>query len=233
MTDKPILYLVNTNYHGDHTFGNYAFPADTKVVAQRLTAEAMRGFEHEKEFLLQTVNGDRSVYADVKLRLPDVVFEESLSLDLGGRVVELYHFGPGNTAGDTVVYVPEVKTAWTGNLVLGAGTIPWAIDGNTEGYLETITKLAATLDIETIVPGHILMASGDTLATYESYLRDHVASVKRAIRLGRTAEQTLVDLPLSEVYLPPADSPLAELRPIMQGFHRWNVKKTYQELATR
>jgi len=42
VTDKPIIYLVNTNYHGDHTFGNYAFPAETKVVAHRKTAEAMQ-----------------------------------------------------------------------------------------------------------------------------------------------------------------------------------------------
>ena len=34
--DKPILYLVNTNYHGDHTFGNYAFPEDTRIVAHQL-----------------------------------------------------------------------------------------------------------------------------------------------------------------------------------------------------
>ncbi len=37
VTDKPNLYLVNTNYHGDHTFGNYAFPTETKIVAQRET----------------------------------------------------------------------------------------------------------------------------------------------------------------------------------------------------
>ena len=98
VTDKPILYLVNTNYHGDHTFGNYAFPADTTIVAHRKTAEAMRNFEHEKEFLLMTVNGDRSVYADVRLRLPDVTFEKFMRIDLGGRVVELHHFGQGNTA---------------------------------------------------------------------------------------------------------------------------------------
>src|SRR5690348_6973975 len=58
VTQKPILYLVNTNYHGDHTFGNYAFPANTLVVAQRRTAERMRDFEQEKAFLLQTVNND-------------------------------------------------------------------------------------------------------------------------------------------------------------------------------
>src|SRR2546425_4433241 len=48
VTQKPILYVVNTNYRGDHTFGNYAFPADTLVVAQRRAAERMHDFEHEK-----------------------------------------------------------------------------------------------------------------------------------------------------------------------------------------
>ncbi|MGH7563619.1 MAG: MBL fold metallo-hydrolase, partial [Gemmatimonadota bacterium] len=121
VTDKPILYLVNTNYHGDHTFGNFAFPAETRIVAHRATAERMQDFEAEKEFLLAAVNGDRSVYGDVQLRLPDIVFDDSLRLDLGGRVVDLYHFGPGNTPGDAVVYVPEARVAWTGNLVLGVG----------------------------------------------------------------------------------------------------------------
>jgi Metallo-beta-lactamase superfamily len=42
VTNKPILYVVNTNYHGDHTFGNYAFPQETLIVAQQKTAESMR-----------------------------------------------------------------------------------------------------------------------------------------------------------------------------------------------
>ncbi|MEE8502689.1 MAG: MBL fold metallo-hydrolase [Kiloniellales bacterium] len=230
VTDKPILYLVNTNAHGDHTFGNYAFPAETKIVAHRKTAEAMRHFEEEKATLLAAVNGDRSVFADVQLRLPDVTFEESLRIDLGGRVVELHHFGHGNTPGDTVVYVPEAKAAWTGNLILGAATIPWAIEGDTQAYLRTLAELSATLDIETIIPGHVLTASGDILGTYLRYLSQHINAVQGAIRSGKTLEQTLKSLPLDEAYLPPADSPLARVRPVMQGFHLWNVKKTYLEL---
>ena len=231
VTDKPILYLVNTNYHGDHTFGNYAFPAQTKIVAHRKTAEAMRDFEQEKAALLPTVNGDAAVFADVKLRLPDVTFEDTLRLDLGGRVVELYHFGQGNTPGDTVVYVPEVKTAWTGNLILGAWSIPWAIEGDTPAYLETLARMAARLDIETIVGGHILMTSGETLNTYQRYLSGHINAVEDAIGDGQTLDQTLDSLPLDESYLPPADSPLAQARPVFQGFHLWNVKKTYLELT--
>ncbi len=230
VTDKPILYLVNTNYHGDHTFGNYAFPAETKIVAHRKTAEAMRDFEQEKALMLLTVNGNAAVIDDVRLRLPDVTFEQSLRLDLGGRVVELHHFGQGNTAGDTVVYVPEAKVAWTGNLILGAGSIPWAIEGKTRAYLETVARLAARLDIETIVGGHILVTSGETLGAYLEYLNWHIQSVQRALDAGKTLEQTLASLPLDEAYLPPKDSPLAGVRPFMQGAHLWNVKRSYQEL---
>ena len=233
VTDKPILYLVNTNYHGDHTFGNYAFPAETKIVAHRKTAEAMQDFDREKALLLLAVNGNAAVFDDVRLRLPDVTFEESLRLDLGGRVVELHHFGHGNTAGDTVVYVPEAKAAWTGNLILGAGSIPWAIEGKTQAYLETIARMAARLDIETIVGGHVLMTSGDALGAYLDYLSGHIKSVQRALGAGKTLAQTLASLPLDEIYLPPLDSPLAVARPLMQGFHLWNVKKTYEELKAR
>ncbi len=233
VTDKPILYLVNTNYHGDHTFGNYAFPAETKIVAQRETAAAMRDFEQEKTLLLPTVNGNAAVFDGVRLRLPDVTFEQFLSLDLGGRVVELYHFGRGNTAGDTVVYVPEAKAAWTGNLILGAGSIPWAIEGNTQAYLETVARVAARLDIETIVGGHILTTPGETLSVYLDYLSGHIKSVRSALGAGKTLEQTLASLPLDEAYLPPAESPLAAVRPVMQGLHLWNVKRTYQELKAK
>ena len=233
VTDKPILYLVNTNYHGDHTFGNYAFPAATMIVAHRKTAEAMRDFDREKALLLPTVNGNAAVLDGVRLRLPDVTFEKSLRLDLGGRVVELHHLGHGNTPGDTVVYLPEAKVAWTGNLVLGAGSIPWAIEGKTQAYLETIASMAARLDVETIVGGHILITSGDTLGSYLDYLSGHIKSVQRALGAGKTLAQTLASLPLDEAYLPPVESPLAVARPLMQGFHLWNVKKTYRELKVQ
>jgi cyclase len=229
VTDKPILYLVNTNYHGDHTFGNYAFPAETTIIAHSKTAEAMRDFEGEKALLLPAVGGDRSVFGDVRLRLPDLTFEDSMHVDLGDRVVDLLHFGHGNTPGDTVVYEPTEKVAWTGNLILGEGSIPWAIDGHTRAYRDTIERFSK-LDVELIIPGHILTSSSETTDKYIRYLDDHISSIEAAVRSGLTLEQTLAALPLDEFFLPPSDSPLSDLRPIMQGLHRWNVKKTWLEL---
>ena len=225
VTAKPILYLVNTNYHGDHTFGNYAFPADTRIVAHRATAERMREFEAEKEFLLATVNGDRSVYADAELRLPDTVFDDSLRLDLGGRVVELHHFGPGNTPGDAVVLAPEARVAWTGNLVLGTG-VPFLIEGGAETYLRTIERFADALDVETIVPGHGPIVKPEVLGAYRRYLGDLVSAMAVSPP-GESVESALSRFPLAPAYLPPGiDEPT---RAFIEGLHVFNVWRVLEE----
>ncbi len=180
------LYVVNTNYHGDHTFGNYAFPPETLIVAQQKTAEIMRDFEREKQLLLPTVGNDPTVFGDVRLRLPDVVLDEYLELDLGGRVVELHHFGHGNTPGDTVVFVPEARVAWTGNLILGEGTIPFLIEGGAGAYLETMAKFTHTLEVGSIVPGHGLLTSGAILGRYLPYLSELIESVGKLSGPART-----------------------------------------------
>ena len=233
VTDKPILYLVNTNFHGDHTFGNYAFPAETTIVAHRETAARMVHFEQEKQLLLRTVDGDPAILADARLRLPDLTFDDRLTIDLGGRVVELHHFGPGNTPGDTVVYVPEARVAWTGNLVVGAGTIPPIFEGNPADYLRTIARFAGRLEVETVIPGHGAPATGAILGRYLTYLGELIESARAAARAGWTLDQALVQLPLREAYLPPADSPQAALRGFLSGLHALNLQLAYQELNGR
>ena len=232
VTNKPILYVVNTNYHGDHTFGNYAFPPETLIVAQQKTAESMRDFEREKRFLLPTVDNDPRVFGDVRLRLPDLVLDEYLELDLGGRVVELHHFGHGNTPGDTVVYVPEARVAWTGNLIVGEGTIPFLIEGGAGAYLETMAKFAHTLEVGTIVPGHLALTSGAILGRYLAYLSELIESVRKAIRAGQNLEEAIAATPLGQQYTQDtagSHSPLgAQFVAFRAGFHRWNVWRTYQ-----
>ena len=227
VTDKPILYLVNTNHHGDHTFGNYAFPAETKIIAHRATAARMAHFEHEKDFMLDTVGGDRSVFGAARLRLPDIVFDQRLTIDLGGRVVEVHHFGPGNTPGDTVVYVPEAKAAWTGNLVVGEGTIPPVFEGNARSYLATIAKFRATLDVATIIPGHGIKTDGRILGRYLGYLGALIQAVDRAAAEGRSLEQTVASLPIDGFHPLPAELRDSDIGHFLTGLHRLNVQEAY------
>jgi glyoxylase-like metal-dependent hydrolase (beta-lactamase superfamily II) len=124
LTDRPILWLANTVYRGDHTFGNAAFPATTKIVASRQTAATLTDLDAEKRARTQNLYGNLYAIADVtSWRRPDVVFDDHTEVDLGGRTVQLWHFGPGNSPGDTVAWVPEARAACAGNL-LGHRRVP-------------------------------------------------------------------------------------------------------------
>ncbi len=76
LTDKPLLYVINTNYHGDHTFGNYAFPDSVQIVAHRKTLESMNDLAQEKRIRSKTFYGNVEAFADVATwRKPDKIFD--------------------------------------------------------------------------------------------------------------------------------------------------------------
>ena len=155
LTDRPILWLANTVYHGDHTFGNAAFPTTTRIIASRQTAASMTDLDAEKRARAQNLYGSLGAIADdTNWRRPDVVFDDHTEVDLGGRTVQLWHFGPGNSPGDTVVWVPEARAAWTGNMLGHRRVAPMLLEGGPAPYLDTLARFKSTLDVRTIVPGH-------------------------------------------------------------------------------
>ena len=226
VTDRPLLYLAHTNHHGDHTFGNHAFPEETRIVAHRETASLMRLFAREKGFMLQLVGDNEQVFDDAPTRLPDIVFEGSLRLDLGGRSVELHHFGRGNTPGDTVVFCPDARVAWTGNLVVG-GPVPWVLECDARDYLVTLARLAATLDVQTVVPGHGAIVPGTMIGSSVDYFVDLVISVRAAQRDGWNLEETMSRLTLAARFAPGGTAGMARLT---DGLHRWNVQHAFEGL---
>jgi cyclase len=226
VTDRPIRYLVNSNYHADHTFGNCAFPAETLVVQQRETAARTPYLKEEWEFMLPAVDNDPTIFEGVTLRPPDIVFDESLLIDLGGRTVELHWFGPANTPGDTITCVPSAKAAWTGNMT--GGSFGLALEGDAPRYLETIVRFARALEVETLVPAHAGIHGPKDLWAYMAYFAEVTNGIKRALGAGWTLEETLSRMPPGEAFrLPPSD-PRA---PYLAGRHSYNVRRTYLSLA--
>ena len=225
VTDKPIRYLVNTNYHGDHTFGNCAFPAETQIIQQRETALRTPFMDDEKAFLTPTV-GDPALFDDVRYRGPDIVFDERLTIDLGGQTVEIYWFGPANTPGDTIVYVPAARTAWTGNMTTGAFGL--ALESDAPSYMETLARFAAMLDIDRLVPGHAPISDGTVLGRYMLYFSLVTREVKAALGDGQTLADTLARTAIPDGFGPPANDPRA---PLIATRHAYNVQRTYRSLA--
>ena len=127
-----------------------------------------------------------------------------------------------------MIYVPEARVAWTGNLVVGEGMIPPIFEGNASAYLKTIARFAAALEVETIIPGHGAPATGSNLSLYVHYLSDLIQAVRRAVREGKTLEETVAQMPGLKKFAPPKDHPLNEF---IAGLHRRDACSRQSKLA--
>jgi cyclase len=228
LTDVPVRYLVNTTYHGDHTFGNSAFGPDVTVVSSRLNKVAMDDLDRERRIRAESMDGRPDVLDDVTgWRLPDVVFDRFTEIDLGGRTVQLWHFGPGNGAGDTIVYVPDARVAWTGNFLGPAGFPGMLLIGDPIGYLRSVQAMRATLDVGTLVPGHGFLGPAEPgTSAFVAYLEHLAESVTSAVSAGTPVKELYAAIPARGIEPPPgAPAPFLDL---MRSLHHLNVLLTYR-----
>jgi cyclase len=233
LTDRPVEWLVNTTYHGDHSFGNAAFPREVHVVSSRLNALSMRDLEKEKRVRSRNMYGDAVLDEVREWRAPDVKFEHFLELDLGGIDVQLWQFGPGNAPGDTVVYVPRARAAWTGNFLGHRGIAPMLLEGGPRPYAASLRRMKAALALDVIVPGHGPMdAGGPAIDWMISYLDELDRDVRKARAEGQMLERILearppIPPPRIAALPPQAASGLAALNRQMD---RLNVLATFRDL---
>lgn len=195
-------YVVNTSYHGDHSFGNMYFPASTTIVQHEVTrAYVDKHFADDVKFMLGAFGKGRGI-EQIQPRTGDLLVPRggSLTLDLGGRMVEIRDFGFAQTGGDLWVWVPEAKVLFAGNPVIAERpALPWLLDGRLQDSLATLVKVRDFLPAGArIVPGHGRVIAKEELdwpIGYLSALRDQV---KAAIARGLTLEQTTAEVTLPE-----------------------------------
>jgi cyclase len=159
---SPPRLLVNTHAHGDHTFGNFVFPEALVVGADRTREEAARTGLH-----LTTLWPEVS-WGAVELSLPQLTFQDSLSLHLEGRTAEVSTFGPAHSVCDSVVWLPEQRVLFAGDLVM-AGVTPFMLTGSVGGLRDAVAELRK-FDAVTVVPGHGPVGGPELLDTAERYL---------------------------------------------------------------
>lgn len=231
VTDKPIAYVVATSNHGDHHFGAYAFPTETRVIAQRLTAQTMREFERERDFMAWMLGDGASQIADVQPRAADILFEQRLTVDLGEREVEIFRFGPGESPGDAIVYVRDAELAFTGNLVRAEGSVPCLLESSATDFRQTIRRFRQALPLRLIIPGHGVLGTPAALDLYEQYLDQLLERTETLIRRGGElpAAAELAE-ELWQTFGPMAENEDGEQ--FARGLHRLNAEATFAELRS-
>ena len=171
--------LVNTHFHGDHTFGNVVFAPEAVVVAHEAAREEMVAAGLGLQKLWPDVR-----WGNVSVCPPAVTYRDRMTLHVGDLRLELLHPGPAHTVTDTVVWIPQRSVLFTGDIVM-SGVTPFCLMGSIEGSLRTIERLRR-LRPETVVTGHGPVSGPEVFDVAEEYLR----WVQRLARKGMSAGLT-------------------------------------------
>ncbi|MBR0698158.1 MBL fold metallo-hydrolase [Bradyrhizobium lablabi] len=193
VTTKPIRFLVNTSYHGDHAYGNFLFPDTTVVIQHPATKRYMdENFEDDRRFMIGLMGEGKGIER-VQARTADIAVADMVSVDLGGRTVEVRHFGFAQTPGDLVVWTPDAKVLWVGNMIQAPSpALPWLLEGRHKETIATLTRVRDFLpDDATIIPGHGRPMRPADIEFPLRYLRELDSAVRKAIEEGRSVEATL------------------------------------------
>jgi cyclase len=138
VTNQPVRYVVNTHYHGDHSGGN---------VRMQMAGAQLIASEQSRRYMVDAKQPGQ----------PSVTFIDRALLHLGGKDVELYHFGRAHTGGDVFVYFPAARVLAAGDAFTFGAATPQLIDypggGSAKDWTGTLDR-ALQLDFDTVVPGH-------------------------------------------------------------------------------
>lgn len=193
---KPILYSINTHYHWDHTNGNEVFKGAgaTLVSGARTKRYMVDRAPRQKAFL-----ASRGFALGDDPALPEVAFEGTLELDLGGQRLRLVAMGDAETDDASTVHVPDENVVCAGDTVM-TGSFP--IFGQpvmNEGlmanrsWLEAVARIRA-LGPSAVLPGHGPLARAAELDLFEKIMEYFLTEVRAAHTKGLSLGELLAEV---------------------------------------
>ncbi|MDA8099618.1 MAG: MBL fold metallo-hydrolase [Nitrospiraceae bacterium] len=193
VSDKPIRYVIDTHDHLDHVLGNCEFAKQgATIVAQSETKAAI------------VKNGDgllgRAKYfgltdeamAGTTVVMPSLTFSDSMEIDLGDRKVRVMLAGPSHTGGSSIVYIPESKVLFAGD-VLFTNYHPNMRDGDIQGWVRSLDRIAA-MDVASIVPGHGPLSTKKDIDDMKVYLLAFDAKAKELAAKSDSADAIAAEI---------------------------------------
>lgn len=188
ITDKPVRFIINTHYHGDHTGANEYFQKQAPIIAhdnvrKRLEEGGGAG------------NGG-SIHMDAKPAakgaLPILTFDHDMTVHLNGEDIRALYFPAGHTDGDSIIFFPKSNVVHMGDdfVTYGFPFIDVESGGSINGMIDAVEKVIAQLppDVK-IIPGHGSISSLDDVRAYLAMLKGTRDAVAGALKEGKTLDQ--------------------------------------------
>ena len=189
VTDKPVRFVINTHYHGDHTGGNEPFSnTGATVIAQdnvrkRLESGGTGGNGGSVKFESKPAP---------KAALPVITFEYDVTVHLNGEDIRALHFPSGHTDGDSIIFFPKNNVVHMGDdfVRYGFPFIDVASGGSVQGMISALEKAMAQLPADVkVIPGHGAISNLDDVRAFVKMLRETSAVVQKALDEHKTLEQ--------------------------------------------
>lgn len=211
-----VSYVVNTHSHADHIYGTYLFP-DSVVVSHY---ECRRLMERHAEAALAQAKEQTPALADVQIRYPELLFNESMTLRFGGKTIELHH-APGHSKDVVTVHVVEDRLLVASDAVM---PVPYVVGGDLDDMINSLQTLK-TLSLENLVQGHgEVLLRGEIEETLDAgihYLKTVDRLVRERIARG-VPRNSILDITIEECGL--SRIPLGGL---VQKLHQANLLTLY------
>lgn len=175
----PVKGIVNTHYHSDHTHGNPAFPAGTRIVATEKTLAYLK--QVDAAYWQGAAAGT----------LPNETFRNEHELSIGDKTVRLIHPGRGHTDGDLVALFVEDRVLHTGDLFFNGRypNIDLEAGGSVREWVAAIDRVLQ-LDFDKVIPGHGPVTDRAGLVAFQTFMRQLADVGAQAARNGWSLDET-------------------------------------------
>jgi glyoxylase-like metal-dependent hydrolase (beta-lactamase superfamily II) len=194
----PIKYLINTEGHIDHIFGNHWFAGECDIIGHE---KILNGFwKIPPSFNMTTYDYSVDVIrrqdpagldkmppeVDYKIGVPNILFSDRLSFRAGQHDFKLF-YTPGHSDANISVYVPQERTVFVGDTVFSGCQI-WFHSINFDDLFRSLDFLG-TLDVDHIVPGHGPVVDKSCLFEQKAFLHEWLQTVGYGMSKGWTKEE--------------------------------------------
>jgi len=188
ITDKPVRFIINTHYHGDHTGGNAYFQKQAPIIAQdnvrkRLESGGPAGNGGSVHFEAKPA---------AKEALPIITFDHDVTVHLNGEDIRALYFPAGHTDGDSIIFFPKSNVVHMGDdfVTYGFPFIDVESGGSIDGMINGVEMVIGQVppDVK-IIPGHGPVSTIDDVRAYLAMLKGTRDAVAREIKAGKTVDQ--------------------------------------------
>jgi cyclase len=196
LTDKPVKFVLNTHWHGDHTGGNEALGDLGAVI---IAHDNVRLRMSSEQF---STLWNRSTPPSAPGALPIVTFSDSVTFHVNGMNIRAFHVASAHTDGDTIVHFTDANVIHMGDVFFYEWYpyIDISAGGSVRGTIAAVDMVLPLIDGDTVViPGHGASATDRrNLVAYRDMLETVADRIQAMIDEGKTLEEVQAVRPTAE-----------------------------------